>query len=541
MRKALGARMALLGGAGGRRRRALGGALLALALPAIGVSPASAAISLSGPGSVAEGPQSVIRYSVHRDGGFLQPDVTATVSLTGTATCGSDYEGPCTRTVLLPGSFTGTTQTFDVAVVDDSLYEGTESVVARISDGGGETVTGDGVTTAITDNDPLPVVAIGDAAAAEGTPPGAGGVLHVPVTLTGSTAVPATVAWSVSPGTASASDYSGPASGTLTLPAVTGQVTRTIDIPITPDNVGESDETVSVALGTVRNASLGASSATGTILDDDPVTVSVGSAQVKEGNAGTTTLAFPVTLSNPADHPVTVSYATSVPTEGSVATPGEDYTPVSGTLTFDPGQTSATVPVLVHGDTTPEADEFLWMNLSDPVGAGLHFSSALGTILDDDTPPPAPAVAPGSSTVSGAGTVAGTGAPFTIGVGTAGRSLDDATAPSVHLTPLRFRGPATVTTVLACPATEVTCRGTVTLFTRPQHRSKNRALRRELKIAKTRFVIPGGRKATITLTLGRGAAALVRRARRVPVRAFAVVDDGKGNIGTTQASGTLRR
>ena len=99
-----------------------------------------------------------------------------------------------------------------------------------------------------------------------------------------------------------------------------------------------------------------------------------------EGNTGTTSFTFTVTLSYTATQTVTVAYATS---DGTATAPS-DYTSTSGTLTFSPGITTQTVPVVVKGDTTFEADETFTVTLSSPTNATLSNSSAVGTILNDD-------------------------------------------------------------------------------------------------------------------------------------------------------------
>ena len=65
-----------------------------------------------------------------------------------------------------------------------------------------------------------------------------------------------------------------------------------------------------------------------------PPAVSVGDATVTEGNTGTRTATFTVTLSAVSSQPVTIAYATA----NSTATAGSDYQAASGTLTFAPGE-----------------------------------------------------------------------------------------------------------------------------------------------------------------------------------------------------------
>ncbi|MBP3957086.1 autotransporter-associated beta strand repeat-containing protein [Gemmata sp. G18] len=108
--------------------------------------------------------------------------------------------------------------------------------------------------------------------------------------------------------------------------------------------------------------------------------LSISSASTAEGNSGTTALTFTVTLSAPSLQTVTVAYTTA----DGTATAGTDYTPVSGTLTFAPGETTQTVTVFVTGDTATEADETFRVVLASPVSATIAAGSGTGTITNDD-------------------------------------------------------------------------------------------------------------------------------------------------------------
>ena len=108
--------------------------------------------------------------------------------------------------------------------------------------------------------------------------------------------------------------------------------------------------------------------------------LSVGDASVLEGNAGTTALVFPITLSAATPLPVTASYATA----DGTATGGSDFTAASGTVSLRPGQTTATVTVSVIGDINVESDETMTINVSAPTNAVIGDGQATGTITNDD-------------------------------------------------------------------------------------------------------------------------------------------------------------
>jgi len=112
--------------------------------------------------------------------------------------------------------------------------------------------------------------------------------------------------------------------------------------------------------------------------------LSIEDATVSEGNSGTTTLSFAVSLSAAGSKAVSVSYATS---DGTATSPG-DYAAASGTVTFQPGQKLKSIAVSVVGDIALEPNETLTVTLSSPVNATIARGSATGTIANDDTAVP---------------------------------------------------------------------------------------------------------------------------------------------------------
>jgi hypothetical protein len=115
--------------------------------------------------------------------------------------------------------------------------------------------------------------------------------------------------------------------------------------------------------------------------------LAIGDASVTEGNGGSASASFAVSLSAASASTVVVNYSTG----DGTAVAYNDYTPVSGALTFSPGQTTKTVSVPVVGDTAVEGNETFSVNLSNPSNATVTDGQGLGTILNDDsatTPPP---------------------------------------------------------------------------------------------------------------------------------------------------------
>src|SRR5262249_38487383 len=111
-----------------------------------------------------------------------------------------------------------------------------------------------------------------------------------------------------------------------------------------------------------------------------PPTLSINDVTVVEGNSGTRSATFNVTLSAASILPVTVQYATA----NGTATAGSDYQARSGTLSIPTGKTTGTIAVPVTGDRLPEPDETFFVNLSGASNATIADGQAVGTIVDDE-------------------------------------------------------------------------------------------------------------------------------------------------------------
>ncbi|MDE0309002.1 MAG: hypothetical protein OXI60_04120 [Acidiferrobacterales bacterium] len=127
-----------------------------------------------------------------------------------------------------------------------------------------------------------------------------------------------------------------------------------------------------------------------TVTDDDgPPTISIDAPTVSEGDSGTNTLTYTVSLSSASGKVVTVLYADSL--TGS-ATSATDYAAItSGTLTFSAGEKKKTVAVSVNGDEIHESDETIILRLSSPTNASFSGDNTnldgIGKINDDDDLP----------------------------------------------------------------------------------------------------------------------------------------------------------
>ena len=190
-----------------------------------------------------------------------------------------------------------------------------------------------------------------------------------------------TINYATSNGTAtSGSDYQA-VSGTLTFQP--GQTSSDISVNIISDTIFEPNETFVVNLTNADGATITDSQGIGTIINDDSSlpTLRISDLTKNEGQKGTTTFTFIVTLFGPSTKTVTVSYATA---NGTARTSDGDYTAKSGTLTFKPGETSKTITISVRGDKKVEGHETFFVNLFSANGATIDDGQGVGTILNDD-------------------------------------------------------------------------------------------------------------------------------------------------------------
>ena len=183
---------------------------------------------------------------------------------------------------------------------------------------------------------------------------------------------------------AMADDYTLSANLELTIPASATESEGVVTITAANNDVDAPDKTVTVSATATNDRGVTAPQAvTLTITDDDLVELSVDDVSVAEGDSGSTTMQFTVTLDPAAKGEVTVDWATA----DGTATAGTDYTSGSGSLTFGVGETSKTVTVTVTGDTVDEPNETFTVTLSSAVGATLVKAVGTGTITDDDDAP----------------------------------------------------------------------------------------------------------------------------------------------------------
>ena len=313
----------------------------------------------------------------------------------GTAGTPGDYAA---GTSALNGTLTFApgvvTQTITLNVVNDTVFEGSESFNVNLSGATGGAIIADnqGVGTILDNgtggggnNDDRPVVTgVSSPTVVEGN------ALDFTVTLSNTSTTPTVVTLTPASGTATlgtdtsnalqvsfdgGTTWSPVSGGSVSVPA--GGSSFIIRVPTINDPLGEASETMTLGAATAQNVAPVVG--TGTITDNDTPVINISGPVTYNEAAGTAT--FTVTLTNASALPVTVGYATA---NGS-ALAGSDYTAGSGTLTFNPGVTSQTITVAITNDTVFEGAETFNVNLSGPANATLGTASSTATIIDDGT------------------------------------------------------------------------------------------------------------------------------------------------------------
>ena len=265
-----------------------------------------------------------------------------------------------------------TPQTVTVTATHDDDAVNDEPVLLThvVSGGDYEGVIASEVTITITEDD-TPALTIADANATEGDEE-----ITFTVRLNVASSLAVTVDWATADGTATQGADYAETTGTLTFDAL--ETEQTITVSLLDDALDEADETFTIALSNPSNATLDDAEAIGTITDNDAApALTIADAQAAEGDREIT---FAVTLGAVSGLEVTVDWTTA----DGTAIAGSDYVAAEGSLTFAPGQTEATIAVVVFNDALDEGTETLTVALSNPTNATIANDTATGTITDDD-------------------------------------------------------------------------------------------------------------------------------------------------------------
>jgi hypothetical protein len=209
-------------------------------------------------------------------------------------------------------------------------------------------------------------------------------------------------------------DFTAPGTKNVTITAGTnpGTIMLLQQVSLKNDTIDEPFETIVVS-GTpdVVGAGVVVSRAIGITDDvnDLPPSISIDDETIDENAKSVDVdldLDFP-SGTTATEQVITVKYVT----QNGAAIAGSDYTAQSGTVTFNPGQTSRKINVPVLEDEMDEVQgEDFFVNLSSPAPAGVSLADAKGEVLifdNDATVKPSIVVTPSPRVGVGAVTVSG--------------------------------------------------------------------------------------------------------------------------------------
>ena len=322
--------------------------------------------------------------------------------------------------------------TVRVVTTDDDIDENDETFTVRLSNPGNARLGDATATGTIVDDDdgtPPPPGALPTVGFLVDSNVAEGGRMRFWVKLSKRSDRKVSVQYKTSSGTAQSGTDFTPASGLLVFSP--GNTLEEVYVGTMRDRFGkvdEGNETFTLTLSSPIRATLGDSTATGTIteadtdVDGSPYVAVAASTNAVEGKPVT----FTVRLSAPGNKQATVRYETRKRAFATIYVNGEkagagrcdymaksgvDYVATSGTLTFAPQETEKTVSVSTIDDNEHECTESLDLDLSNPTNAvirtirsGKDDKFVDADILDNDDAPVASFALQASSAQEDSGT-----------------------------------------------------------------------------------------------------------------------------------------
>ncbi len=353
-------------------------------------------IQFAAPAVIVAEADSLVQVAVTRAGSVADPAtvavqwaVTGGTATPGTAPApGVDVVLPAVQTVeFLPGQ---ATQTIPIQVRFDAEAEGPETLVLSLlpPDPASGWALGAVTATTLTLVEGTVQFAASTFTAGEGS-----ASATITVTRSGLTTQPATVGYSLTPGSATPAPSASacgpgaayrPVSGSLLFGA--GQTSRTFSVPLCGDTLVEGNETVFLDLAVLSGPVIPGTPASATLVlvENDLGGAFRFSSPSYSAGEGQATATLTVTRTGTGGG-AQVHWAIT----GGTAIPGVDYTgPAAGDLTFAAGQTSRSLSIPLVNTAAADGPRTLVVELSSPLPAGLASlgtpAQATLTIRDDE-------------------------------------------------------------------------------------------------------------------------------------------------------------
>jgi hypothetical protein len=280
-----------------------------------------------------------------------------------TATAGSDYTATSGTLTISAGVLS---DTLEIPITDDSIYEGDETVTLTLSNPSNATISdGTGILT-ITENESAPVVTLATSASTIAEDAGSSLTLTATISQEADENVVVTLA------TAGTSTNGDDYSSLSTITVLAGQLTGTADFTPTDDSTYEGNETAIISIDSVSGADAtesGTQSVTITVTEDEStpvVTLATSNTSIAEDAGSSLTLT--ATLSVATTEDVTVALGTA-----GTGTEGTDYGVISD-ITVLAGETTGTADFTPTDDSTYEGDETAVVSITSVSGGSANES-----------------------------------------------------------------------------------------------------------------------------------------------------------------------
>ena len=287
----------------------------------------------------------------------------------GTALSPSDFTA-ASGTVTIPAG--STSASIQVVVNGDTAVESDENFTLTLSNPTATDVRlADASAVGTISNDDFPAVSLAGLTVSEAV-----GTISLTARLSEAAPFAASVDFTLINGSAiNTRDFTGSVTGTLNFPA--GSTTAFISVGIVNDTIVERDETFTVQLSSPSSLTLPGSAATITIQDNDspslraPLVI-----LIVEGDTGSQTIPVTLTLSTAAIRAGSVNWQVSAASTAVEA--------ASGTVTFAPGVTTASLDLTLPGDLIPHTKRLVSLVLSSPIEVNLPVTEIVVAAVSDN-------------------------------------------------------------------------------------------------------------------------------------------------------------
>ena len=310
------------------------------------------------------------RYTVTRTGPRTNA-LTVTYIMEGTAIAGTDFAA-LPGTIIIPAGASSVTIT--LTPLSDNFGEASETAIVTLQNGpgyrGGD--TNSSATINITDDEPVATVTAPDITATESGPTSG----SFRITLSRAVTVDTIVTYTLG-GTALSSgpeaDFA-PLTGAVFIAA--GQRTANVFITALQDVRGEGSETVTLTLVGNTGYLVGAVVAPApivTITDDEPF-VRVVASDPSAGEGGQNPGRYTFSRTGSTTNPLTITYTLA----GTATT--DDYAPLTGTLTFLAGSSTAAIVLSPTTDALAEETETVILTINGNSGYQINSLQGEATV-----------------------------------------------------------------------------------------------------------------------------------------------------------------